>query len=104
MYRSMAPDKKRPQITLDDVTLSRLEALIEKTAHLDLNAVLRDCLSRGLNSLEAEAYSSENKQLVNQKLKQRQGSMVEALAVLQQLSDDPVYAEAISTLQRGLTD
>ena len=99
---------KRPQITLDDSTWQRLNALVSKTAHLDVNSVLRDCISRGLNAVEAEAYSSENKQLVNQKLKQRQGSMTQALETLKEFidgdADGAEAVDAISILEKGLSD
>ena len=108
----MATNKQRPQITFDDVTWGRLNSLLPQTAHLDVNSVLRDCISRGLSALEGEVYGSENKRLVRQKLQQRQGSMQNALdALRQQLLDINMTSDqmdalgaALNDLEKGLAD
>ncbi|MEM9263932.1 MAG: hypothetical protein AAGA46_00235 [Cyanobacteria bacterium P01_F01_bin.13] len=108
------PASKRPQITLDDTTWKRLNVLVERSAHLDVNSVLRDCISRGLNAAEAEVYNSENKELINQKLKQRQGKMAQALEEIKQIVADlpdlasqidiEPFQKAIADIEKGLSD
>ena len=107
-YRTDMPtSKKRPQLAMDDETYQRIESLVQKTAHLDMQTVMRECLSRGLASLEMEVYGAENRRLVNRKQKQRQGSMAEALQVLKDKvagRSDAEVAAAIAALEKGLSD
>ena len=104
---------QRPQVTLDDGVIDRLNRLAPLTAHLDFNGNLREAISRGLASMEAEFIGAETKRLVNQKLKQRQGSMAQALEVNKSLLGeegewgievDKSVLDAIATLEKGLSD
>ena len=100
----------RPQVTLDDDTMDRIDELVKLTAHLDFNQVLRDIINRGINSLEHEVFSSHNKRLVQRKLKQRQASMDNAIAVVARIAETiPLpneqhdeLAAAVKALQKGV--
>lgn len=86
---------------------------IDDLAIMQPGELTRELIMRGLRAYKAElatAMSYENKQLVNQKLKQRQGSMSQALEVFKLLlngndtvSPDDLEA-AIATIEKGLTN
>ena len=74
--------------------------LVERGLRL-YQSELADALQLELNELE-----KGNKKLVNQKLKQRQGSMAEALKILKSkiTDDDSEAAAAIAAIEKGLSD
>lgn len=92
-------------ITLPDEIWKEIDDL----AIMQSGELTRELIMRGLRVYKSElakAASYENSQLVNQKLKQRQGSMAEALKVLKAKVDggDTEAADAIAAIEKGLSD
>ena len=84
--KAVKPQKPRISFIADDELLPKLKSWADeeyRTVSNLVEAIVKDAVD---------------------KREGKQAGIRKALAVLQQLSDDPVYAEAISTLQRGLTD
>ncbi len=87
-------------------------AEIDELAIMQPGELTRELILRGLRAYKAElatAMSYENKQLVNQKLKQRQGDMADALEVIKLIETSSApepdeLRDAIATLERGLSD
>ena len=99
----------RPQLAIDEEFVERLKALVPQSAHLKLNDLLREALSRGVASLELELLGAENKRLLNQKMKQRQGDMAKALEIVKNgvkfgEASDAEMLEAIAVMEKGLSD
>lgn len=92
-------------ITLPNVVWEEIDDL----AIMQPGELTRELIMRGLRVYKAElakAASYENSQLVNRKLKQRQGSMALALQVLKAKVDggDAEVADAIAAIEKGLSD
>lgn len=90
-------------------TWQRVDKLTEKLGLLDYGDLLRQFVADGLNRFEVEVLTTENKQLVNQKLRQRQGNMAEALKVIRRINtpnapEDNELVDAIATIEKGLSD
>lgn len=104
----------RRYLTMPDTTWKRVDGLTEKLGLLDYGDLLRQFVADGLNRLEVEVLTTENKQLVNQKLRQRQSNMAEALRTLRRAWDDTdgeslaidfdAAMAAIATIEKGLSD
>ena len=81
---------------------------IDDLALMQPGELTRELIMRGLRAYKAElatAITYENKQLVNQKLKQRQGSMTQALETLKQIvGGSSEAADAIAAIEKGLND
>ena len=109
------PRPKTDTVKKSIVVPSALWVEIEKLAPSTAAELAAKLVERGLRIYQAELASAlelelnelekDNKQLVNQKLKQRQGTMAEALEVLKtKVADDDEATAAIAALERGLTD
>ncbi|MEM1242749.1 MAG: hypothetical protein AAGI45_23205 [Cyanobacteria bacterium P01_H01_bin.26] len=100
----------RRYLTMSNDNWDRLDSLTQKLGLLDYGDLLRQLVADGINQAESEVLATENKRLVNQKLKTRMGAMGAATALLKshlvggEPIDTGVLSEAISTLEKGLID
>lgn len=103
----MADTAKR-SVTLMSSTWDEIDDLANANDEISPAELIRQVILRGLRLYKAEVAKGlelETKQMVQQKLKQRQGSMAQALEILKgRITDDPEAAAAIAALERGLTD
>lgn len=106
----MADTAKR-SVTLMAATWEEIDELARSNDEISPAELIRQVILRGLRSYKSEVAKGlelETKQLVQQKLKQRQGSMAQALEVLKEFidgdADGAEAADAISVIERGLTD
>ena len=103
----MAETAKR-SVTLMSTTWTEIDDLAKANDEISPAELIRQIILRGLRSYKAEIAKGlelKTKQLVQQKLKQRQGTMAEALEVLKtKVADDDEATAAIAALERGLTD
>lgn len=105
---AMADTAKR-SVTLMTTTWKEIDDLAKANDEISPAELIRQIILRGLRLYKSEVAKGlelETKQLVQQKLKQRQGSMTEALETLKSKVDgkDADAAQAIAALERGLTD
>lgn len=92
-----------------DVRL-RLGHLQELRGSTSLSEAATDALIEGLIRLEDEAFSAENKRLINQRLRAKVGGAMEAVASLEELTptldptDRATVAEAVALLRTWLSE
>ncbi|WP_163659067.1 hypothetical protein [Adonisia turfae] len=103
----MAETAKR-SVTLMATTWAEIDELAQANDEISPAELIRQIILRGLRSYKAEIAKGlelKTKQLVQQKLKQRQGSMAEALEVLKaKVANDKEASAAIAAIEKGLTD
>ena len=103
----MADTAKR-SVTLMASTWKEIDDLADANDEISPAELIRQIILRGLRIYKAEIAKGlelKTKQLVQQKLIQRQGSMAEALKVIKEKAGDDVeIVQAIAAIEKGLQD
>jgi len=75
---------------------SRLEQLQQLRGATSLSEAATDAMLAGLEDIEEAAYSSENKRLVNERLRAKRDGAIEAAARLQEISQEMERLEEVA--------
>jgi uncharacterized protein YfkK (UPF0435 family) len=82
-------DKKKPlPLRVSPDVQARLERLQELRGATSLSEAATDAMLAGLENIEELAYSSENKRLVNQRLRAKQSGAIEAVQKLKDIAQE----------------
>ncbi len=103
----MADTAKR-SVTLMASTWKEIDDLADANDEISPAELIRQIILRGLRIYKSEIAKGlelKNKQLVQQKLIQRQGAMAEALEVIKEkVGDNAEISQAIAAIEKGLRD